>query len=82
MGFKLAVADHPALIFQVEGRALVQAICDYVNDHLTFGYQHANPTKTAWDSRMERRGVCRDFAHLAITLCRCMNVPARNCTGF
>jgi transglutaminase-like putative cysteine protease len=65
-----------------KGWPLVQAICDYVNDHLTFGYQHANPTKTAWDAHVERRGVCRDFAHLAITLCRCMNVPARYCTGY
>jgi transglutaminase-like putative cysteine protease len=65
-----------------KGWPLVQAICDYVNSHLTFGYQHANPTKTAWDAHMECRGVCRDFAHLAITLCRCMNVPARYCTGY
>ena len=65
-----------------KGWPLVQAICDHVNNHLTFGYQHANPTKTAWDAHMERRGVCRDFAHLAITLCRCMNVPARYCTGY
>jgi len=65
-----------------KGWPLIQAICDHVNNHLTFGYQHANPTKTAWDAHMERRGVCRDFAHLAITLCRCMNVPARYCTGY
>jgi transglutaminase-like putative cysteine protease len=65
-----------------KGWPLVQAICDYVNDHLTFGYQHANPTKTAWDAHMERQGVCRDFAHLAIALCRCLNVPARYCTGY
>jgi len=60
----------------------VQAICDYVNDHLTFGYQHASATRTALDGYYERRGVCRDFAHLAITLCRCMNIPARYCTGY
>ena len=65
-----------------KGWPLVQAICDYVNGHLTFGYQHANPTKTAWDAHMERQGVCRDFAHLAIALCRCLNVPARYCTGY
>ena len=65
-----------------KGWPLVQAICDYVHGHLTFGYQHANPTKTAWDAHAERRGVCRDFAHVAITLCRCMNVPARYCTGY
>ena len=65
-----------------KGWPLVQAICDYVYDRMEFGYQHANPTKTAWDAHAERRGVCRDFAHLAITLCRCMNVPARYCTGY
>ena len=56
----------------------VQAICDYVHNHLTFGYQFAAPTKSAHDVHDERRGVCRDFAHLAVTLCRCMNIPARS----
>jgi transglutaminase-like putative cysteine protease len=65
-----------------KGWPLVQAICDYVHNDIKFGYQHASPTKTAWDAHAERRGVCRDFAHLAITLCRCMNVPARYCTGY
>jgi transglutaminase-like putative cysteine protease len=65
-----------------KGWPLVQAICDYVHDRITFGYEHASPTKTGWDAHAERRGVCRDFAHLAITLCRCMNVPARYCTGY
>jgi transglutaminase-like putative cysteine protease len=65
-----------------KGWALVQAICDYVHDRITFGYQHASPTKTAWDTYTECRGVCRDFAHLAITLCRCLNIPARYCTGY
>jgi transglutaminase-like putative cysteine protease len=65
-----------------KGWALVQAICDYVHDRIRFGYQHASATKTAWDAHTERRGVCRDFAHLAITLCRCMNIPARYCTGY
>ena len=65
-----------------KGWPLVQAICNYVHDRLTFGYEHASPTKTAWDAHSERRGVCRDFSHLAITLCRCMNVPARYCTGY
>jgi transglutaminase-like putative cysteine protease len=58
------------------GWARVQAICDYVNSRLTFGYQHASATRTAWEGFREQRGVCRDFAHLAITLCRCMNIPA------
>jgi transglutaminase-like putative cysteine protease len=64
------------------GWARVQAICDFVHSHVRFGYQHARATKTATDVIIERRGVCRDFAHLAITLCRCMNIPARYCTGY
>lgn len=64
------------------GWARVQTICDFVHQHITFGYEYANPKKTAWDVYNERRGVCRDFAHLAIALCRCMNIPARYCTGY
>jgi transglutaminase-like putative cysteine protease len=60
----------------------VQAVCDFVHQHVTFGYQYARPTKTAWETFNERQGVCRDFAHLAITLCRCLNIPARYCTGY
>ncbi len=60
----------------------VQAIVDYVHDRLTFGYQHASPTRTAAEAHLDRRGVCRDFAHLAVALCRCMNIPARYCTGY
>jgi len=60
----------------------VQAICDFVHRHIQFGYEFASPTKTAWDVFNDRRGVCRDFAHLAIALCRCMNIPARYCTGY
>jgi transglutaminase-like putative cysteine protease len=60
----------------------VQAICDFVHSHLRFGYQHARPTRTAAEVAVERRGVCRDFAHLAVALCRCMNIPARYCTGY
>jgi transglutaminase-like putative cysteine protease len=65
-----------------KGWPLVQAICDFVHDHVKFGYEHASPTKTSWQAYTEGRGVCRDFAHLAITLCRCMNIPARYCTGY
>jgi transglutaminase-like putative cysteine protease len=65
-----------------KGWSLVQAICDFVHSHISFGYAHASPTKTAFDAHAEKLGVCRDFAHLAITLCRCMNVPARYCTGY
>jgi transglutaminase-like putative cysteine protease len=64
------------------GWARVEAICSYVHKRLNFGYQHASATRTAWDGFREQRGVCRDFAHLAITLCRCMNIPARYCTGY
>jgi transglutaminase-like putative cysteine protease len=60
----------------------VQAICDFVHSHLGFGYLHARATRTAMEAFEERRGVCRDFAHLAVTLCRCMNIPARYCTGY
>lgn len=60
----------------------VQAINDFVHNHVSFGYEHASATRTAWETFTERRGVCRDFAHLAISLCRCMNIPARYCTGY
>ncbi len=60
----------------------VAAIVGFVHRHVTFGYHHARPTKTAWETYNERTGVCRDFAHLALTLCRCMNIPARYCTGY
>jgi transglutaminase-like putative cysteine protease len=64
------------------GWARVQAICDFVHGHITFGYEHAHPSKTAAQVFAERRGVCRDYAHLAIAFCRCMNIPARYCTGY
>ena len=64
------------------GWARVQAICDFVHREIRFGYEHANPAKSACDVLRERTGVCRDFAHLAIALCRCMNIPARYCTGY
>ena len=64
------------------GWGRVQAICDFVHEHLTFGYAHARPTRTALEAYQERVGVCRDFAHLAIAFCRCMSIPARYCTGY
>jgi transglutaminase-like putative cysteine protease len=64
------------------GRDRVHAICDFVHHHIVFGYEFARPTKTAWQAFQEQRGVCRDFAHLAVTLCRAMNIPARYCTGY
>lgn len=64
------------------GWARVQAICEFVHHHIAFGYEHARATKTAAQAYREGKGVCRDFAHLAITFCRCMNIPARYCTGY
>lgn len=64
------------------GWTRVQAICDYVNRHITFGYSNARSTRTAAQGYVEGVGVCRDFAHLAVTFCRCMNIPARYCTGY
>jgi transglutaminase-like putative cysteine protease len=60
----------------------VQAICDFVHQHVAFDYRFARPTRTASETYFERQGVCRDFAHLAIALCRCLNIPARYCTGY
>jgi transglutaminase-like putative cysteine protease len=64
------------------GWSRVQAICDFVHNHIAFDYQRARPTRTAWEAFNEGAGVCRDYAHLAIALCRCMNIPARYCTGY
>ena len=64
------------------GWARAQAICDFVHDHVAFGYEHARATRTASETFAERRGVCRDYAHLAIAFCRAMNIPARYCTGY
>ena len=64
------------------GWARVQAICDFVHDRIAFGYEHARRTRTAWEAFNEGKGVCRDYAHLAVALCRCMNIPARYCTGY
>lgn len=60
----------------------VQAILNYVHQRITFGYQYARADRTASECHAEGKGVCRDFAHLAITLCRCLNIPARYCTGY
>ena len=64
------------------GWARVQAVCDFVHNHIKFGYEHARRSRTAWETYCEGVGVCRDYAHLAITLCRCLNIPARYCTGY
>lgn len=60
----------------------VQAICDYVHRHIRFDYQQARADRTAVQGWRERVGVCRDYTHLALTLCRCMNIPARYVTGY
>ena len=65
-----------------EGWRRVQAIVDYAHDRITFGYHHARVDRTAHGAHQDQVGVCRDFAHLAVTLCRCMNIPARYCTGY
>ena len=64
------------------GWARVQAICNYVHDRIRFDYQQARGDRTASEGHEERVGVCRDFTHLAVALCRCMNIPARYCTGY
>ena len=62
--------------------ARVQAICDFVHQRLRFSYPEARPTRTASEALAERVGVCRDFTHLAMALCRCLNMPARYCNGY
>jgi transglutaminase-like putative cysteine protease len=64
------------------GWARVQGICDWVHGYLQFDYARARATRTAYDAFKERTGVCRDFTHLAVTLCRCLNIPARYATGY
>lgn len=60
----------------------VQAVCDFVHNHIKFNYMDADPTRTASDAFNQKRGVCRDFTHLAIAFCRALNIPARYCTGY
>ena len=64
------------------GWARVQAICDFVHNHITFGYEYSRSTKSAFEAFSEGKGVCRDYTHLGIAFCRCMNIPARYCTGY
>jgi transglutaminase-like putative cysteine protease len=64
------------------GWGRVQAICDFVHRHITFGYEHARMTRSALEAYYDRTGVCRDYTHLAVAFCRCMNIPARYCTGY
>ena len=64
------------------GWARVQAICDWIHANIRYGYEYARPTKTAYETYMEKAGVCRDFTHIAITFCRCLNIPTRYATGY
>ena len=64
------------------GWGRVQAICDWVQSRVTFSYAQARQTRTALDVFTERVGVCRDFQHLAVTFCRCLNIPARYTAGY
>jgi len=64
------------------GWGRVQAICDWVNHHVTFVYEHARSSKSALETYNERLGVCRDFQHLAVIFCRCLNIPARYAKGY
>lgn len=88
LGSRYCETDHMSdLAWSLFGRvpagwARVQAICDYVHNRLSFGYGYARATRTAAQAHEERVGVCRDFAHLAITLCRCVNIPARYVNGY
>ena len=88
LGSRYCETDHLSdIAWQLFGQApmgwaRVQAICDFVHNHVTFDYATARPTRTAWETFNERQGVCRDYAHLAVALCRCMNIPARYCTGY
>ena len=64
------------------GWARVQTICDFVHDHITFGYEHSRATRTAVEAYAEQRGVCRDYAIWRSPSCRCLNIPARYCAGY
>ena len=72
-----ALFGHPQT-----GWSRVQAICDFVHQHISFGYEHARATRTASEAYEEGCGVCRDYAHLAVAFCRALNIPARYCTGY
>ena len=64
------------------GCGRIQAICDYVHQHIAFGYEHARASRTAREAFCDRTGVCRDYTHLAVALCRSMTIPAQYCTGY
>jgi transglutaminase-like putative cysteine protease len=79
-----ALKDLAGTLFNatLPGWPRAQAICNFVHQHVYFDYMQARANRTALETFHERIGVCRDITHLAITLCRCMNIPARYCTGY
>jgi len=79
---KLANAAWAAAGSKRTGWEKVQSLVDLAHHQIEFGYVHARPDRTAFDAFGDRAGVCRDFAHLAVTLCREVNIPARYCTGY
>ena len=79
---KLAGIAWPLFGNTPEGWGRVQAIVTWAHERITFNYMDADATRSAFDGYTQRKGVCRDFAHLAVALCRCMNIPARYCTGY
>lgn len=79
---RMSQIAYELFAFTPEGWHRVIAIRDWVHAHVQFDYMAARPTKTALDVFTERIGVCRDFQHLAITLTRAMNIPARYATGY
>ena len=64
------------------GWGRVQTVCDYVHHRVTFDYNTADSTRTATQTLAGGKGVCRDYTHLAIAICRCLNIPSRYCTGY
>ena len=64
------------------GWSRAQAVCDFVHHHITFGYAYSHVDRTAADALAGGRGVCRDYAHLFVALCRALNIPTRYCTGY
>ena len=79
---KLAGIAWPLFGGTPEGWGRVQAIVTWAHERIVFNYMDADATRSAFDGYTQRKGVCRDFAHLAVALCRCMNIPARYCTGY
>ena len=64
-----------------DGWARVQAVSDWLHANITYG-AGSNASSTALDAYFSRRGVCRDFAHLGVSFCRALNIPARYVCGY